>query len=69
MNTVKVHVKILGSTTARTKWCTARARGEATSIYIVSQAMAWILVVGHALNLVLNTVSATSVYSLGIMAL
>jgi tetratricopeptide (TPR) repeat protein len=34
----------------------------------VSQAMAWILVVGHALNLVLNKVSATSVYSLGIAA-
>ena len=27
--------------------------------------MAWILVVGHALNLVLNKVSATSVYSFG----
>jgi hypothetical protein len=31
--------------------------------------MAWILVVGHALNPVLNKVSATSVYSLGIAAL
>lgn len=31
----------------------------------LSQAMAWILVVGHALNLVLNKVSATSVYSFG----
>jgi hypothetical protein len=30
--------------------------------------MAWILVVGHALNLVLNKVSATSVYSFGIAA-
>jgi hypothetical protein len=35
---------------------------------LLSQAMAWILVVGHALNLVLNKVSATSVYSLGIAA-
>ena len=34
----------------------------------MSQAMAWILVVGHALNPVLNKVSATSVYSLGIAA-
>jgi hypothetical protein len=34
----------------------------------MSQAMAWILVVGHALNLVLNKVSATSVYSFGIVA-
>ena len=32
----------------------------------LSQAMAWILVVGHALNPVLNKVSATSVYGLGI---
>jgi hypothetical protein len=35
---------------------------------MLSQAMAWILVVGHALNLVLNKVSATSVYSFGIVA-
>jgi hypothetical protein len=34
----------------------------------LSQAMAWILVVGHALNLFLNKVSATSVYNLGIAA-
>jgi hypothetical protein len=34
----------------------------------MSQAMAWSLVVGHALNLVLDKVSATSVYSLGIAA-
>jgi hypothetical protein len=34
----------------------------------MSQAMAWILVVGHALNLVLNKVSATSVYNFGIAA-
>ncbi|KAL4766770.1 hypothetical protein BDW60DRAFT_212623 [Aspergillus nidulans var. acristatus] len=34
----------------------------------VSQAMAWILVVGHALNLVLNKVSAISAYSFGIAA-
>jgi hypothetical protein len=41
-----------------------------TSFYIeyMSQSMAWILVVGHALNLVLDKVSATSVYSLGIAA-
>jgi hypothetical protein len=32
----------------------------------MSQAMAWILVVGHALNLVLNKVSAISAYSFGI---
>jgi hypothetical protein len=31
--------------------------------------MAWSLVVGHALNLVLDKVSATSVYSLRIAAL
>jgi hypothetical protein len=31
--------------------------------------MAWILVVGHPLNLVLNKVSATSVYSFRIVAL
>ena len=30
--------------------------------------MAWTLVVGHALNPVLNKVSATSVYSFGIAA-
>jgi hypothetical protein len=30
--------------------------------------MAWILVVGHALNLVLYKVSATSVYNFGIAA-
>ncbi|CBF80216.1 uncharacterized protein ANIA_11575 [Aspergillus nidulans FGSC A4] len=35
---------------------------------LAQEAMAWILVVGHALNLVLNKVSATSVYSLGIAA-
>jgi hypothetical protein len=34
----------------------------------LSQAMAWSLVVGHALNLVLDKVSATSVHSLGIAA-
>jgi hypothetical protein len=34
----------------------------------LSQAMAWSLVVGYALNLVLDKVSATSVYSLGIAA-
>jgi hypothetical protein len=34
---------------------------------MLSQAMAWILVVGHAFNLGLNN-SATSVYSLGIAA-
>jgi hypothetical protein len=34
----------------------------------LSQAMAWSLVVGHALNLVLDKVSAISVYSLGIAA-
>jgi hypothetical protein len=34
----------------------------------MSQAMAWSLVVGYALNLVLDKVSATSVYSLGIAA-
>jgi hypothetical protein len=35
----------------------------------LSQAMAWSLVVGHALNLVLDKVSAILVYSLGIAAL
>jgi hypothetical protein len=39
-----------------------------TGLPSLSQAMAWILVVGHALNLVLNKVSATSVYSFGIVA-
>jgi hypothetical protein len=38
------------------------------NMYMLSQAMAWSLVVGHALNLVLDKVSAASVYSFGIAA-
>jgi hypothetical protein len=37
-------------------------------MFLESQAVAWILVVGHALNPVLNKVSAASVYRLGIAA-
>jgi hypothetical protein len=45
-----------------------QGRGRLEPLVFVSQAMAWSLVVDHALNLVLDKVSATSVYSLGIAA-